>query len=109
MITIPGDYVPYGNTSAQLPSSEDYCPKCAEGGMCPRCESQMEWHELENPEYFTCSECGWSDNPEVNEAGDGLPESPECFCGYNDEEEIAKSYWDQEKKRMNDVDPREMY
>jgi hypothetical protein len=45
----PGDFVPYGSTSAQLPGSFEACPDCEEVNKCPRCGTLRVWHDEGNP------------------------------------------------------------
>lgn len=81
-----GDRVPYGSTTAQLPDESDVC-SCAEKGRCPRCGSQIIWHDEPDAAhkrrkwtggYFDpCPECGLV-SQEVA-AGAMRPEV-ECYC-----------------------------
>lgn len=60
----PGDWVPYGSTSAQLPGWDESCGECVEQGKCSRCRVQLvnpEEYDFENP--LVCFQCGWHENP----------------------------------------------
>lgn len=66
--TFPGDWVPYGSTSTQLPSSFEPCPDCLEEYKCPWCGADLKSIPLtiddgkSPPLTFTkleCTECAW--------------------------------------------------
>ncbi len=93
IVTSPGDWVPYGMGSAQLPDDAEPCSCAQDDGKCPRCNTPIIWHD--DPDeahiarghrdgYFEpCPKCGLVSGEVAPE--DAAP-SAECECALDGDE-----------------------
>jgi hypothetical protein len=61
----------------------DICETCVGEDNCPRCGGKNTVTLVEaNDDYFLCSQCKWTDNPDMKIEGlpRDPPEPPECDC-----------------------------
>lgn len=95
-ITVPGDWVPYGSTSAQLPSTDEPCV-CEEKNLCPRCGAERVWHDEGNPAgddlsgyHEDCPSCGYKCIACGLGSYDQARPVYECYCW---EKELDEQEW----------------
>ena len=72
------------------------CEDCVEKGICPRCGKVSDniITALSDGDCGVCEHCGWSmEETHV----DGIPDEPECYCDYYEEEkwefELERRRW----------------
>jgi hypothetical protein len=92
----PGDWVPYGSTSARLPDYSDPCPACWELGICPRC-GEKAWNE-KNIDNSPCFNCGWTERECPPH-----PDQYECCCWDIEYQEYARQEAERQNTALTDV------
>lgn len=98
LVHAPGDFVPYGSTSAQLPGCDEPC-RCEEAHQCPRCGAARVWHDDGNPNkdhagegwHEPCPQCGFKCIACGFEGDEGRPDH-ECYCWVEQERREAEEY-----------------
>jgi len=88
VIVHPGDFVPYGETSAQLPPVSDSCGECVEEAKCPRCLTDI---ATDDERYiFDCPVCGFHYSEEAEQQTCSGRLEIECYCG----EPVREQAWE---------------